>query len=338
MQKKIWIKGPITQGIILSVIILSAVLFVGCNKNQHDDIVVKIDHGNLIFEVNKNLETRFSTIFPDTKPIINSFQTSEKLEVNNKIIGNFKFNTIVEESLKGELSGKRWIINGTYADSDLSINKELILTIYDAFPDLISTKVIYINTSNDDIFLEEWVNNEYSILSQEDSPLFWAFQGSSSTKRLDCIKPIESGYYQKNYMGMNDTDYGGGIPVTSIWRPDINIAVGHLALVPKLVNLPTEIPVKSKDVKISVTKDFEERTLFKSKESVETLETFISVTKGDYFNNLERYSNLMQAKGIKMVEPEDAAFESIWCAWGYERNFTIDEIIGTLPKVKELVY
>lgn len=44
----------------------------------------------------------------------------------------------------------------------------------------------------------------------------------------------------------------------------------------------------------------------------------------------------MQAKGITIVEPEEAAFEPIWCAWGYERNFTLDEVIGTLPKVKEL--
>ena len=88
MQKKLLINGSIAQGIIFSVIFLSAVLFVGCNKNQQDDTVVKIDHGNLIFEVNSNLETRFSTILPDTKPIMNSFQTSEKLEVNNKIIGN----------------------------------------------------------------------------------------------------------------------------------------------------------------------------------------------------------------------------------------------------------
>lgn len=336
MQKKLSIKGSIIQGIILSVMFLSAVIFVGCNKNQNNDTVVKIDHGNLIFEVNKNLETRFSTILPDAKPIMNSFQASEKLEINNTVISSFKFKSIVEEPVTGNLSGKRWIIKGAYSGNDLAIDKELILTIYDTFPDLISTKVVYTNTSSDDVFIEEWVNNEYSILSQGDSPLFWAFQGSSSTNRSDWINPLEPGYYKKNYMGMNDTDYGGGIPVTSIWRPDINIAVGHLALVPKLVNLPTEIPAKSKDVKIAVSKDFEERTLFKSKESIETLETFISITKGDYFSNLARYSNLMQAKGIKIVEPEEAAFESIWCAWGYERKFTLDEIVKTLPKVKEL--
>src|SRR5690606_31250049 len=65
-------------------------------------------------------------------------------------------------------------------------------------------------------------------------------------------------------------------------------------------------------------------------------ETFISISKGDYFANLSRYSELMKAKGLKFVEPEPAAFEPIWCAWGYGRTFTLDEVINTLPKVKEL--
>jgi alpha-galactosidase len=173
-------------------------------------------------------------------------------------------------------------------------------------------------------------------LSAGDAPSFWAFQGSSSGSRSDWIKPLEPGYYQKNYMGMNDTDYGGGIPLTSVWRRDINVATGHLALVPKRVSLPTEMSEKESVVSIGVSEDFEDRTFLKSKESIETPETFVSLTKGDYYANLSRYSQLMQAKGITIVEPEEAAFESIWCAWGYERQFTLDEIIGTLPKVKEL--
>jgi alpha-galactosidase len=37
-----------------------------------------------------------------------------------------------------------------------------------------------------------------------------------------------------------------------------------------------------------------------------------------------------------MPNSEPQAFEPAWCAWGYERKFTVDEIIGTFPKVKEL--
>ncbi|GAA3510360.1 alpha-galactosidase [Aquimarina addita] len=314
------------------------ILWGSCSSKQEDvqTSVLKIEHGNLLYEVNDQLQTSFSVSLPDTKPVMSGFQASEKIEINHKIIEVFNFKGVEEESLTGVLSGKKWSIKGSYTDNDISIDKELILIAYDAYPDLITTKVIYTNAKEDEVYVEKWINNEYNIHSQGDTPLFWAFQGSSTQKRSDWIKPLEPGFYQKNFMGMNDTDYGGGIPVTSVWRTDINVAVGHLALVPKIVSLPTEILSKGTDVKVAVAKDFKERTVFKGRENIETLETFLSVTKGDYFANLERYSNLMQAKGIKMVPPEDAAFESIWCAWGYERKFTLDEIIKTLPKVKDL--
>ena len=45
----------------------------------------------------------------------------------------------------------------------------------------------------------------------------------------------------------------------------------------------------------------------------------------------------MQANENIVLQPsEPEAFEPVWCAWGYERTFTMDEIIGTLDKVSEL--
>lgn len=334
------LKGSLNKHIAIKkngVYILLFLLLLSCKTEQgNTNSVVKIESGNLNYEVNKDLQTRFGSTLPNTKQILIGFQPSENLVVNGVSINNFKFYSLEEKSLEGGLSGKVWIISGTYSQGGLELRKKLVLTTYDMFPDLISTKVTYTNKTAHDVFVEEWNNNSYTILSQGDSPIFWAFQGSSSSSRSDWIKPLEPGYYQKNFMGMNDTDYGGGIPVTAVWRPDVDIAIGHLAMVPKLVNLPTEIPVSDKDVTISVSKDFPERTVFKTDEDIETLETFVSISKGDYFANLSRYSELMKAKGLKFVEPEPAAFEPIWCAWGYGRTFTLDEVINTLPKVKEL--
>ncbi len=317
-------------------IILSFVLITSCNTGDNNRSVVKIDHGNLVFEVNEQLQTKFTPTLLDTKLVMEAFQSSERLIIENVVINDFKFEKVTKSKLSGDLSGKQWIVEGTYKKEGLEITKALTLSVYDDFPNLISTKVTYTNTSENDLFINSWLNNGYVISSQGDEPLFWAFQGSSSSDRSDWIRPLEGGYYQKNFMGMNSTDAGGGIPVTSVWRKDINIAVGHLALAPKRVNLPTEIPDKDNNVIIGVSKDFEERTLLKSNDSITTLETFVAVSKGDYFNNLSKYSRLMQAKGITIAEAEDAAFEPIWCAWGYERQFTLNEIIGTLPKVKEL--
>ncbi len=321
----------------IGTIFFAIILLVSCKPEEgNTKTVAKITNGDLIFEVDGNLQTRFISTLPDTKPILNGFQPSETLIVDGGTLKAFKFDALNEKSLEGNLPGKQWIIDGTCTENSIVMGKRLILTTYDAFPDLISTKVIYTNNSDHAVFVEKWNNNNYTLLTQGDTPSFWAFQGSSSSSRDDWIKPLEPGYYQKNFMGMNATDYGGGIPVTAIWRPDVDVTIGHLALVPKLVTLPTEIPARESDVHISVTKEFPERTLFKSKDTLATLETFLSISKGDYFENLSKYSSLLKAKGLKFVAPEPAAFEPIWCAWGYGRTFTLDEVINTLPKVKEL--
>ncbi|WP_165747834.1 glycoside hydrolase family 36 protein [Cellulophaga sp. Z1A5H] len=330
MHKKLLIKNLILSSFIF-------VLLISCNSQEASKKqVLKIENEKLVFEIDSKLYTKISTSLPEAKLLMGDFQSSENITIGNTILKDFEFKTLNEKKLEGPIPGKEWVVTGLYEKDGLKLSKELILRLYDNFPDLISTQVTYTNESKEDVFVKQWVNNSYTISSKGDEPLFWAFQGSSTTERSDWVTPLEEGYYKKNYMGMNDTDYGSGIPVTSVWRPDVNIAVGHLALVPKMVSLPTEVTAKDKNAFISVLEDYEERTPFKAGESITTLETFVSVSKGDYYANLSRYSNLMQAKGIKMVETEDEAFEPIWCAWGYERKFTLDEIVKTLPKVKEL--
>ena len=44
----------------------------------------------------------------------------------------------------------------------------------------------------------------------------------------------------------------------------------------------------------------------------------------------------MQKKGITFQPFPETAYEPIWCAWGYQRNFNVQEVLGTLPKAKEL--
>ncbi len=304
-------------------------LFSGCQSNQ-----LEIIHGNLKLELNEKMHTRIASLSENSDVINNQFQASENITIDNKIISDFKITEVTENTFnQGELSGKSWAIKGISSEG---IEKSLSIKAYDQFPDLLSTTVTYRNTGDRTPSINEWINQNYTIQSNNYDPPFWAFQGSSSTERDDWIKPINSGYYQKNYMGMNDSDYGGGIPVTDIWTPNFGVSIGHLALVPKLVSLPTEIEPDANDVSIGIKKEFPYPTRFEPGSEVKTLETFVMVHKGDYYNALQSYSKLMQAKGIKIVEPEDEAFESIWCAWGYMRTFTLDEVVGTLQKVKEL--
>jgi alpha-galactosidase len=44
----------------------------------------------------------------------------------------------------------------------------------------------------------------------------------------------------------------------------------------------------------------------------------------------------MAVRGIAAPQPPAESYEPIWCAWGYEREFSLERVRATLPKVREL--
>ncbi|KAK0339267.1 hypothetical protein LTR94_035263, partial [Friedmanniomyces endolithicus] len=45
---------------------------------------------------------------------------------------------------------------------------------------------------------------------------------------------------------------------------------------------------------------------------------------------------LMAERGLAAPQAGEESYEPIWCAWGYERDFTIPLMTGTLAKAREL--
>jgi alpha-galactosidase len=151
------------------------------------------------------------------------------------------------------------------------------------------------------------------------------------------VLPLKAGFTQDNFMGMNASDYGGGTPVVDIWRRDIGIGVGHLEMVPKLVSLPVTMP-DSTTAHLAV--QCNRTQTLKPNESLTTFQTFVAVHQGDYFQTLADYRRMMMKKGIPTGRDELPAttYEPEWCAWGYERNFTMEQVVNTLPMAKKLGY
>ena len=137
-------------------------------------------------------------------------------------------------------------------------------------------------------------------------------------------------------MGMNDPDYGGGVPVVCLWRKDAGVMVGHLEPHPELVSLPVCKNPRENYATVGVVKEYDTPYILHPDAVLATCTAFISVFQGDCFQPLRTYAKLLEKEGVVMPESEPYAFEPAWCAWGYERMFTVDEILGTLPKVKEL--
>ncbi len=162
---------------------------------------------------------------------------------------------------------------------------------------------------------------------------FWSFQGASYESRPDWILPLQPGFSRENFLGMNAPDYGGGIPVLDLWGRKGGIALSHLSSLPQRVAFPVQVE-KEKGVWYFLRDRHPHRlapgAIFRS------LPVAIILHSGDYFNALVKYRSLMEKRGFKIEDFTPWAYEPAWCAWGYERDFTLSEIRGTLPKVKEV--
>lgn len=311
--------------------VLGVLLIASCSTG------VKIQNGMLRYQVNANMQTKVSSLNDNKRLLMNKFTNSEQLVTDKFSSQLFRMKRTSFQSISDiRGKGRRYIVEGVNRHDGFEITKKLLVTVYDSFPGMILTKVIYCNTGKRNIGVDKWVNNQYQVLRNDATPSFWSFQGSSSAARKDWILPVDSSFYQRNFMGLNNPDYGGGIPVADLWRKNGGLAVGHVEMVPKQVSLPVEKNQYDNYARLSVQYDYATPKVLFPGDSLETVTTFVAVHQGDCFSSLTEYSRFMQASGLKFTPEEPDAFEAVWCAWGYLRKFTLDEVVGTLPKVKEL--
>jgi alpha-galactosidase len=296
----------------------------------------KLKSNVFIIEYNQELHSTITSLLPNSKNLMTKFYPSEQLILVNDTISDFKLIDYKEFTNDDETG---LILTGVYSDDGIKIQKELSIKWEKDFPEFLITKVKYINEGSKLIEASGWINNFYKILPAAGiNPPYWAFQGASYDDRRDWVQQIKEGFYQENYMGMNASDYGGGTPVSDLWRPDLGFAVGHLETTPKLVSIPVTFKPDEDGANIHIRYMALDKKILKPGESVETYETFISLHKGDYYHTLTTFKEIMQKKGLMFQKFPSDAYQAEWCAWGYERNFTINEVLGTLPKVSELGY
>jgi len=232
-------------------------------------------------------------------------------------------------------SGRRLRMTGV---SGAQIEKSIEIQLFERYPGIAFYRVSYRNRSADAIALRGWTSADLHLLSNAATgadgtePHVWSYCGSTHSDRRDWVQPVRQGFAQENFMGMTASDYGGGTPVVDLWRRDCGLAVGHLESTPELVSLPVSYLDGGASLAISARLV---RSL-QPGENFPTLEIFVATHTGDYFATLSAYRRIMDDRGLKLPPVPEAAYEPIWCAWGYERDCTMRLIEDTLPKVQEL--
>jgi alpha-galactosidase len=81
---------------------------------------------------------------------------------------------------------------------------------------------------------------------------------------------------------------------------------------------------------------FGPNTTLKPGETFSTPRCFVAVYAGDFYEALRLWSNVLQRQGWTLPQPSEEAYQVSWSAWGYESDVKRAQLLGTIPKLKEL--
>jgi alpha-galactosidase len=264
--------------------------------------------------------------------VLGPFTESESLQANGGDVGGFALQSVKGDDVNDALGqGRRTTLVGRSG----ALVKEVEVTAYVGRPGWLFLQARYRNEGSAPVDVTGFTSHRYAFepLAGQQEPAFWSYQSASYESRPDWVLPVEPGYVRGNYLGMNDSDYGGGTPVVDVWRRDVGLAIGHVELLPKLVALPVQ---RDQRGNVSLALAMKRELRLEPGQAMDTIRSFVAVHRGDYFETLRAYGAAMQAQGIRLPEAPADAFDPIWCAWGYGRAFTPVQVFETLPVVKQL--
>jgi alpha-galactosidase len=260
---------------------------------------------------------------------ITGYDASESLLLKDGAVEDFAFGGERIEALRDPRhgAGRRHTVTGR---SQQGIEKSVAVSFFERYPGMAVVQVGYRNGGSAPLAIGGWRNGAHQLADGPGG--FWSFSGASHGDRRDWVQPLKDGFAQRNTLAMDASDYGGGTPVANIWRRDVGLAVGHLEPVTRLLDMPVNKTAAGADIAI----ESRQETTLAPGESLLTDRSFVCVHRGDHYAPLSHYRRFMQDQGIAAPEAPASAFAPVWCAWGYERDFTTEQVLGTLPKVRDM--
>jgi alpha-galactosidase len=225
------------------------------------------------------------------------------------------------------------------AAAGVPIERVLVLEAYDDFPNLALVSSTYKNAGTSDFKLDQVLMQEHRLSAKQVDPEaqpydMWSFQGSSYDWGENDVAKLKRTSAQPNTMGANvKGGYGGGIPVVAFWTASVGEAIGHLETLPWTLSIPVKV---DHDGFVNAQIEIPTDSVLKAGESYSTPRSFVAVYSGDFYEPLRMWSSALQKEGWEIPKPSNEAYNISWCGWGYEFNVTPKQMVGTIPKLKEM--
>ena len=236
--------------------------------------------------------------------------------------------------------GKRINVKGKIPGTDLE--ETVTVEVYDGFPRLALLSAVFRNAGNHDLPLESVTLQRHTFESPADSQnpsrVLWSFDGASLKWGNDEIFPVPAKYTQENPFGApvpvkDDLGHvGGGVPVVAFWSKNVGEAIGHVETLPLVLSIPVHAEAGRVDASVQIPA----KITLKPGEVFSTPRTFLAVYSGDFYEPLSLWSNVIEKEGLSKPANNDENYAVSWCGWGYEFGVTPQQMLDTIPKLKEL--
>ena len=323
------------------------------SKLIKEKVVLKWQIGELNIYISSKLNIKIEG-FGNLSTMNSMTKSFVALVVDGKEISdwNVDFDKSFFHSIRGPLGkGNRLRVKAINSnDFSSPINLNLDLEVYDDFPGSIKTRAKF--DSSSEIKVDEIIMNRLFLdpLQAEGENFCdaWVYNGSGETREHH-VQELTKNYYKKNYMGLLESydggghqsdyrcgsqpGYGGGVPMVDVWTKGGGLGIGHTDVSFRFVNIPVEV-ISGKGISLSMT--YNPRTTINANIPLVTYSGLVTLHKGDYFNGLNTYRQIMQNQGMKFNKSVSGSYEPQWDTWGFNADFTMDDIRETLPYLKEI--
>ncbi len=314
------------------------ILFVPFIYSNNSNEGIELNNSHIKIVVDKNYKaTVYTKDGKAWKLLASSKQFSFFLAKNGNKIDDFNLSKSSNGKINSNEYGECKSLTLKFSATDSKIELTDQFLIPDNFPNTVISLLSVKNNGNTKLKLDGYATGNFDLNAKDfnaDSAYkFWSFQGGSYEARYDWIFPLTPHFQRDNFQGMNADDYGGGMPVVDLWTKHQGIAFASLSTVPELIYLPVEAKAEN-GVSFKLSK--KQEIQLDAGESKSLVPFAIILHKEDYYNGIHTYANLMRAEGFKFYHSPKSAYEPEWCAWGYERNFKVSDILKSLDEVKKL--
>ena len=279
---------------------------------------------------------------------------SHHLVIDGAVVGHFPVARSDDEAVTTRFgTGHRLTLTGeapiTQGSSSLTLQKQLVLELYDDYPNAVLTRSIYTNLSDSaSVAVDKAVSAHFTVDRRQVDPNhesyeFSLFQGRGHDwGRTYADIKVGPDFAEMNPLGVTEAHRdppGGGIPLLDLWAPQMGMAIAHVSARPEFVDMPVATRPDGK-----VTYAIEERydaqydpITLEPGESMTTVETIVVVHSLDYFDALRTYARFLEAQGVRTLkETPQTVPASYWKTWGYDMDFKVADILAKLPEFEEL--